>query len=107
MKPGDVKLFKDKEKLYAMVNLRRNGWALTSLSLLYGCQVPSIWDQCDKYGVIPLTDEVYTAERITTKVLVELLPDEPRWRVIDGQRVNRGRTYKDYLNRSVAAPSLA
>lgn len=95
MRQGDTKLFKDKQKLYKMVNLRRNGWAFTSLELIFGCSRISIQDQCKKYQIYPL-NEVFTIERIISKSFPKADPNERKWAMIGDNKVCLGRTYKEY-----------
>lgn len=93
MRINDKKVFLDKEKLYQMINLRLNGIAVSSLALFFNVDRSSISYQCDKYLIEP-NDEVYTLERIISKVLPK--PDLT-FKVINGERINLGRSYKEYL----------
>lgn len=94
MRLGDVKTFSDKEKLYQLVNLRRNGMSLTSLALFFDCHHTSIMTVCKKYSINPLTEEIYTVERIVPPTFPKI---DERWVMIDGERLNRGRNYADYF----------
>lgn len=68
MRNGDSKLFLNKPKLSQMLELRLNGYALTSLAILFNCDRSSIAYQCDKFHARPL-DQVVTFERILKQVL--------------------------------------
>lgn len=94
MLKGGTKVFIDKEKFYQMVNLRRAGWAETSLSLLFDCKVPSISAKCKKFYIEPL-GKVYTIERIIDGVLPR--NENNLWRMSGGEKTCMGRSYKDYL----------
>lgn len=97
MEKGNKKIFLDKQKLYTMVNLRQVGLATTSLSVIYGVNRSSIENQCDKYDIHPV-GETFTIERIVGEVLPQ--PKESSWMVIDGEKINQGKTYKEYLEES-------
>lgn len=110
------KLFYDKQKLYTLVNLRRNGYAYTSLALIFKCDVSSVRHQCDKYMVVP-EEEIYTIERIATEVITDLsgfttaeritahvlrqlkpyVSQPVRWEEADGTRYAMGKSYQEYL----------
>lgn len=94
MKLGNVKIFKDKSKLYQITNLRINGYALTSLAFLFGCDRSSLGYHFEKYQIVPLVP-VHTIERIAVKAF----PIQPKsvWKEVNGVRYNLGRSYKDYL----------
>lgn len=96
MRLGDKKIFQDKQKLYSLVNLRINGYAHTSLAVIFSCDISSIRAQCDKYGIIP-QGEVYTIERLVKDILPQFAPLETKWRVIDGKRYALGKTYEEYF----------
>ena len=96
MRKNDKKLFLNKESLYTMINLRINGFAISSLALLFNCDPSSIRNQCDRYEIVPL-DDIYTIERIIHKTFPK--PSESRWKIVDGERINLGKSYKEYLNK--------
>lgn len=93
-----VKVFVDKQKLYEMALLRRMGWTFTALAILYNCDRTSVRDQCRKYCIFPLGEEVFNPERIVTRILVKENPvSKTAWTIIDGEKVCLGRSYKDYF----------
>lgn len=97
MRKNDTKIFLDKQKLTQMLNMRRSGYALTSLAIIFGVDRTSIAYQCDKYLIKPL-EETYTLERIIEDVLEQVYKPEPeKFKVIDGHRINLGKTYAEYL----------
>lgn len=67
MLKGNKKLFVDKSKLSQMLALRYSGYALTSLAILYNCDISSIRFWCDRFHVKP--KEVYTIERFLRQIL--------------------------------------
>lgn len=79
-----------------MVNLRRNGISFVTLSHHFNCHFTSIIDQCRKYHIVPLTDQVFGIETIVSQLLPKQNPED-RWRVIEGERINRGKSYAEYL----------
>ena len=97
MREGDSKLFKDTQLLCNMLTFRVQGWALTSLSMLYACDRTSIGSQCLKYEAFPIS-EVYSMERITNGVLPLIFKvDTRKWREIEGERICIGKSYEEYL----------
>lgn len=102
MKPGGRKVFDDRQALYVAINLRRIGWSSASIALIFGCDRTSVEHQMRKFGIIPETEVVYSIE----KLLAQMVPEPPRsrWFLVNGERVNAGRSYKDYFaNRKVPA----
>ena len=96
MLKGNTKLFLDKQKLYQMLNLRRNGLTITTLAIMFDCDHTSIQAQCDKYGIHPI-DEVYGIERIIAQV-IPFYQSQLRFRLVCGEKINIGRSYKEYLS---------
>ena len=80
---------KDKEKLYVLVNLRRIGWANTSLASLFGVHEWTIRDQLKTYG-ISKQEITFGTKGIINKIL-------SRWNIVNGERITRGKTYIQYL----------
>lgn len=106
MRQGDKKLFKDKVKLYQLINLRLNGMALSSLALMFSCDRDSVTKQIVKYGVIPShiyglenldIPEIFTIERIITQVIPVNFAN---YKVVNGERINLGKSYKEYVAES-------
>lgn len=93
---GDKKLFSDKHLLATMLTLRTQGWATTSLSLLFSCDRDSIEKWCERYEAHP-GGQVYTIERIA-KVALKPLTDT-KWKIRDGEKVHKGFSYNDYLSK--------
>lgn len=102
-------VFSDPSKLLEMLNLRRAGWTFVSLSEYYNCDRTSLRYQCRKYQIFPHKTvftfdphhlEVFDPKRITRTILLTIYPKEDeKWTLIDGERVNLGRSYTDYLKR--------
>ena len=99
MRQGDTKLFSDRDRLCQLVNLRLNGYASTSLAIIFNCHRSSVESQLQRYGILPL-DTIYTIERIAANVLYHLVPPEPKWEEVDGARFSKGKSYADYLKES-------
>lgn len=98
MKQGGIKVFNNKQKLYQMTNLRLNGWAFTSLGVLFDCTRVAVQKQCEKYQIFPI-NQVITIERVVSNALPKPDPNERRWVKIGNNKVCMGRTYKEYLER--------
>ncbi len=79
----------DRKKIDLLLNLRMNGWSYNSLSYFFGTTRPAIRYQCEKYGVI------ITERGISIPFFFE--EKSNMWVYKDGEVVNKGRTYKDYL----------
>ena|ERR1035437_2577282 len=102
------------DKLLQLLSLRLSGWTFTSLAEFYHCDRSSLRYQCRKYQVFPVktvyvrnSKEVFNVERILNTVIAEIRPEpaeirpEPvvsKWIEIDGERINMGRSYSEYLN---------
>lgn len=69
---------------------------MTSLGVIFACHHSSIENQCDRYGISPL-GPIYSIQHIATETLFHLVPPEPKWEEVDGERVSRGKTYKEYI----------
>ncbi len=94
---GNVKLFLDRTKLTRMINLRIIGYTEQSLATMFGCDRVSISQQLIKYNIIPL-EQTYDFERITRAILPSLQPQfNSQWEVRNGERINLGKSYKEYL----------
>lgn len=100
MRKNDKAIFKDKDKLTIMLNLRLNGYTVDSLALLYKCDKKAIKYQCRKYDIAPV-GQVCGIEKlihlILPKVVEPIFRPPSHWMVIDGERINMGRPYKEYF----------
>ena len=107
MKQGNKKLFLNKIILTQMLNLRLNGLALSSLAWIYNCDRDSISKQCAKYGIepdhiyhkfaAPAPHQVFLLERIVSQILPK---DGGNYKIVNGERINLGKSYKEYLAES-------
>jgi len=93
MRLHDKKLFTDKEMLLQMLNLRVEGYSVSALSTLYNCDKKAIRYQCKKYNVHS-DDEIYSVERITFQTIPRV---SGYWKEVNGELVNTGKSYKEYL----------
>lgn len=94
MRKNDKKIFLDKRKLTSLLNLRLNGFSLTSLAYLYSCDVMTILYRCRQHQVEP-QDQVYDIQRIIKLVLPS--PQPLTYKMVNGERINLGKSYKEYL----------
>lgn len=95
MRKNDKKIFLDKPTLYRMLNLRKTGLTVTTLAFMFNCDYSSIRAQCDKYGIVP-HDEIYGIERIIAQI-IPLYLQETRYKVVNGEKINLGRSYAEYM----------
>lgn len=98
MKQGNVKRFLDKERLEQMIKLRRKGYAIKSLALMFDVDTSTIRFHLHKY-YITNPEEVFNIQRIVEKILPEPL-FKAHWEVRDGVRYNLGMSYKEYLEKA-------
>lgn len=106
IKKSGTFVFSDKDKLIEMLALRRSGWTFESLAELYSCDRSSLRYQCRKYQIFPHKTrfhfnphslEVFDPKRIITSVLIEVYPIDTQWTIIDGEKINKGKSYAEYL----------
>lgn len=96
-KNGKKTTFKDKNKLNKLINLRIFGFSEVSLALLteFNVDRTALIYHFKKYG-IGRPQDTYDIPRMVSKMIPPSFKDV--WVEIDGERVNTGRTYKEYLS---------
>ena len=94
MQIGNRKLFIDKALLSRMLNLRRNGYSIQTLAIMFNCHFTSIDFECQKYHIEPLT-EVIGLERLISDVIAQV--PAPSYKIINGEKINLGKSYKEYV----------
>lgn len=110
MRQGDTRKFTDTDKLIELLELRRLGWTLTALAELFDCDRTSLRYQCRKYMVFPPktvfiknSNEVFDPKRIAHQIIIEIEPPKPpeesKWVEVDGERINIGMSYADYVKK--------
>lgn len=107
MKKAYTFISKNPEELMEIFLLRRAGLSFDFLADLYQCDRTSLRYQCRKYQIFPIktifvrndkSKEIYNPPRIAKDILVEIVPHKvSQWIIIDGERVNAGKSYADYL----------
>lgn len=99
MKLGNKKIFNDQNKLNMMLNLRMMGYSEGLLAFLFHCDEDSIKRLCKKYFIVPGKARIsmFFIFSILKTLPVTPQEDNDRWATIDGERINRGKTYADYL----------
>lgn len=80
-----------------MLELRMSGYAIKTLAGMYGCDPSSIRHQCDKYGIEPPLHEVYAVDRVVMSAIPSAVGN---WKFVNGERINAGKSYKEYLEES-------
>ena len=86
---GDFDGKLDRKAIDLLLNLRRVGWSYNALSSFFGVSRQATRYQCEKYGV-------FTEYGMR---IPDILggKDTKRWRYEDGERINKGKSYADYL----------
>lgn len=103
MEKGNKTIFRNKEKLYLLINYRLSGFAISTLSIIFCVDKSSVRYQLHKFAIPnPSRKEVYSIEYIIDPVISKYQGSE--WDYIEGMRVNAGSDYKDYIARSKLSP---
>lgn len=91
-------VFKHRGQLDLMLSLRVQGYSMRFLAALFGCDRKAIRYQCVRFGVYPLTNDVFYKVIVADSFdLNPTLQEESKWNYVDGEKVNRGKSYADYL----------
>lgn len=108
MKKAYTFISKDPATLLEILSLRRAGFSLEFLAELYNCDRTSLRYQCRKYQIFPIktvfirndkSPEIFNPKRIMSQIIVNFIHHEvSNWTMIDGERVNTGKSYADYLS---------
>jgi hypothetical protein len=70
-------VFSDKNKLEAMIELRKQGWTYHSLALVFGVDFSSIYHECKKFHVEKGKDNIDFTPRSIIHLL-EIKAQEPK-----------------------------
>jgi hypothetical protein len=107
MKKTYTFISKDPTILLEILDLRRAGLSLDFLAELYNCDRTSLRYQCRKYQIFPMktvfirndkSPEIFNPKRIASRVLIAVAPPKAsNWTIVDGERINTGKSYADYL----------
>lgn len=105
MRKPRTPISKDPDILLEILSLRLAGWTFTAIATLYNCDRTSLRYHFRKYQIFPVkkvfvknSNEVFDPQRIASTVIVELFPtNTSTWTVIDGEKINTGKTYAEYL----------
>lgn len=107
MKKSYTFISKDPNQLLEILSLRRAGISLDFLAELYNCDRTSLRYQCRKYQIFPTktvfirndkSPEIFNPQRIAHQIIITIAPSQPsQWTIINGERVNTGKSYADYL----------
>ena len=91
------KRIKDNNGINKLINLRISGFSEASLAYLFGADRTAVIYHFKKYG-IGRPEVTYDIPRIVSS----LIPPsrESIWLEIDGERINQGMSYKDYVQQS-------
>ena len=79
--------FKNPAVLHQMLFLRLSGWPLEELAFKFNCDKSSVWDACIRSG---LPKEIMVLPR-------PLIVFRTLYLNFEGERLNRGKTYAEYL----------
>lgn len=86
-----------------MLNLRLQGFSMDSLSLVFGCDKKAIRYQLKKYGTIPwepVVNPFDANKKLMEDKLKGKIEEDSRWKIVDGEKINRGKSYAEYLHDS-------
>lgn len=97
MQRGRGFIFENKRNLYLLLNFRLNGYTIDSLALIFHCDKKAIRYHCEKNEYFPLTDERISVLKTVGEAIVE--SEIGKWRLIEGERINSGFSYKDYVKK--------
>ena len=93
-KEGKFSEFKlSRSSINLILNLRLIGWSYNSLASFFGISRQAARYQCHKYGI---EYEGY-GMRIPNFSSAQKID---KWRYIDGEKINTGKSYADYLRES-------
>ncbi len=90
---GDFESKLDRTHIDLLLNLRRVGWSYNSLSSFFGISSKGIRYQCEKYGI-------FADEYGISIPAVDATQAKSRWIYLDGEKINKGKSYADYLKDS-------
>lgn len=80
--------------MFHLINFRLAGYGEDTLATMFGCDRTALIYQFKKYN-IPKPKEVYVLERIISQLLPK--PEPEKWKIVNGARINLGKSYRDYL----------
>lgn len=93
---GYKKPFIDKHNLYLLINFRIEGYSLNSLASLFHCDKKAVSSQLKRFSISP-ENQVIIFKRGVFDGPTSLLSSN--WKSLDGELINRGYTYAEYLKR--------
>ncbi len=85
---GEYKI--DRHNVDLLLNLRWQGWSYGSLSQFFGVNKDVVKYHCVRYGVF------FDGNPLQIPPVEEDKKDK-RWRYEEGEKVNKGKSYADYL----------
>lgn len=93
--------------LVEILELRHAGFSFKFIADIYNCDRTSLRYHCRKYQIFPIktvfirndkSSEIFNPERIVSNILITFTPSkESKWFLVDGERINAGKNYKDYI----------
>ncbi len=109
-----IRVFKNEETLKDMLNLRRKGYTYDQLAEIYNVDRTSIQHWCNIYGlngqVVQVIRQFYRDNNFEPRMRITVITEhEPEsiWQddLIEG-RVNKGKSYADYLKEAKQRESI-
>lgn len=119
-----IRVFRQPNTLEQMLLLRMAGLQYKHIAAIFNCDVSSVYHHCKKYGVEPyqtilvtpfiislisqrseeeVVKHIQKIEKpnvVVRKYTVPIEKNESQWYIRNnGERVNKGFDYKDYLNK--------
>lgn len=103
-KEGKFSEFKlSRSSINLILNLRLIGWSYNSLASFFGISRQAARYQCHKYGIEYEGYGMRIPNLSTAKMRIPNLSTAKKidkWRYIDGEKINTGKSYADYLKES-------
>lgn len=93
MKLGQQRKFNNKDNLNRMLNMRIIGFSTFTLAFIFGIDRTDLCHYFKRY-LIEQPDEVYDIKRIISEVLPK---QEDKWIIKGGEKINKGKSYEEYL----------
>lgn len=85
-----------------LLGLRLSGFSTNSIAAIFNCTRPAIYSFLKKYGFHSHSrgaiNPLISNQLILENHLKTPLWEADKWAVIDGEKINKGRSYQDYLD---------
>lgn len=96
--------FGNRVKRDLLINLRLFGYSVDSLAMVFHCDKKAVRNQCDRFFILP-EREIFSINKEMGRIFKQQ-PEGRNWKVLDGEKVNMGHSYADYLKKAKATSPL-